>query len=467
MPGKILIVDPVATNRIVLKVKLTAVSYRVVQAATGGEALNSIETERPDLILCADDLSDMNAASFAHKLRSDPDTKSIPIVVIPPENLPASRLDLLQAGADEVLPRPLIDGLLLARLRSLLRLRETSEELTLREGASRALGLCETPEIYVTPAKIALVAATPDIALKWAHRIETHTTGRVTGYSNRQALRHLLGQDTLDAVILVLCDESMDAGLQLLADLRSKPETRDCCVFALIENKTEALATADLLNRGADDAMGHTTALREIALRLERQIQRKRRLEQLRLDMQKGLRAALTDPLTGLNNRRYAMPRLANIAEAAKQEDKAFAAMVIDVDHFKSINDRYGHAAGDAVLIRIGEVLKKALPEDGFLARIGGEEFLVVLPQAMRSTAQHVAEDLCAKVAHTRFVISDRLQPIDVTVSVGVAVSNELGLTSNRKPLHERVLERADQALYLAKSHGRNKVVFSSERSAA
>lgn len=467
MPGKILIVDPVSTNRIVLKVKLSAASYVVAQAATGAEALEAIRAEQPDLILCTDPLTDMTGEAFATSLRADPSGKSVPLVVIPPENAPAARLALLQAGADDILPRPLHGTLLLARLRSLLRLSETTDELSLREDASRALGLCEPAEPFVTPPQIAIVASSPKIALNWARRFEPQTNARVHAYSNREALRHLLNDMTPDAVVIVLDPHDTAFGLQLLADLRAKPETRDCSIVALTDGNTSEDLAADLLDRGANDALQSGLSMREISLRLDRQIARKRRLERLRADMKNGLLAALTDPLTGLKNRRYAIPQLAGLAKAAAQGEGEFAAMVIDVDHFKLINDRFGHAVGDTVLVRLAEVLKRAVNEPGLLARIGGEEFLVVLPQTGHATAELAAGRLCRLIENTPFNVPGRANPLQVTVSIGVALSSDIHGISSQRPLHEIVLENADRALYRAKMRGRNRVTLSPDCSAA
>jgi two-component system cell cycle response regulator len=242
----------------------------------------------------------------------------------------------------------------------------------------------------------------------------------------------------------------------------------------------------DALDRGASDVVLEGFAGREIALRLARQIARKHRLDQLRADMRDGLRAALTDPLTGLFNRRYAMPRLARIAKAAAQSGRDFAAMSIDVDHFKLINDRFGHAAGDAVLVQLAELLRGAVGEQDLVSRIGGEEFLIALPETSRTAAQMAAKRICNMVRDAAFPVPGRDRPLHVTVSIGVAllsdvqtgeVAEGVGMGTMLAPtlqggddetaLHQQVLEQADKALYGAKAHGRNQVTLCNARSAA
>lgn len=468
MSGKVLIVDPVVTNRIVMKVKLSKACYQVVQAASGAEALEAARMLRPDLIVCAARLPDMDAETFARALHAALKTKSIPLIIETVRCDPEHRLSLLNAGADDILLKPYDENLLLARLRNLLRMRESAEDLTLREGANRALGLAEDRESYVAPGRVAIVAPDAKDALKWGRRLSAHMAGKFDSYAHRDAIRLMIGMGSPDAIALVITPETEETGLQLLADIRAKSETRNCGLLVLTRGNSAQRLAAEALDRGANDALADGASNPEIALRLDRQITRKRTLARLRTDMQDGLRAALTDPLTGLFNRRYAMPRLAAIADAAQRAGNDFAAMVVDVDHFKLINDRFGHAAGDTVLIRMGEVLNQALQDPSFLARIGGEEFLVVMPDTGRHAAQMMAKRLCMLIRDTPYYLPRHPRPLKVTVSIGVALGSDVADSADStQPLHEALLERADKALYIAKAHGRNRVTFSTERSAA
>ena len=470
MPGKILIVDPVATNRIVMKVKLAKAYYQVAQASTGAEGLETARQLHPDLILCTDHLPDMQTGSFIQALRGAALSKSIPLIVETLSHDADHRLALLQAGADDILVKPHDEPLLLARLRSLLRLRETAEELTLREGASRALGLSEAPESYAAPGRVAIIAPQSDTALKWSRKLAALIPGKHDAFAYRDAILRMSAGAAPDAVTMVLTPETAETGLQLLADLRAKPETRDCGVLVLVEGAHGERCAVAALDRGANDALTGGSSLREIALRLERQIARKRTLERLREHMRDGLRAALIDPLTGLFNRRFAMPRLAVIADSARSAGRAgdYAVMIIDVDHFKLINDRFGHSLGDLVLINLAEVLEQAVGEPNLLARVGGEEFLVVIPDTGRRDAQLMAERLCRLVRETSFELPGRPRPLQVTVSIGVALGSDVARAADPAlAQHEAVLECADKALYDAKAHGRNQVAFSAQRSAA
>ena len=172
--------------------------------------------------------------------------------------------------------------------------------------------------------------------------------------------------------------------------------------------------------------------------------------------MEDGLRSAMIDPLTGVYNRRYAMPRLAGIAEQAQSEGSEFAVMVVDLDRFKSVNDRHGHAAGDAVLAEIARRLSDNLRMSDLLARYGGEEFLVALPQTGLAEARQVAERLRGVIGDTPVTLPSG-QGLTVTVSIGVSV-----ITTEQCAAADvaGLIERADLALMSSKTSGRNLVTF-------
>ena len=201
---------------------------------------------------------------------------------------------------------------------------------------------------------------------------------------------------------------------------------------------------------------GPATAPREVGLRLRNMLQRKRTADRARASVHDGLRMAVIDPLTGLYNRRYAIPQLTHVAERAAEDGTVFAVMVVDLDRFKSVNDRYGHAGGDAVLVEISSRLSANLRATDMLARIGGEEFLIVLPNTTYAEAQTAAERLC-RVVKDRPVTVTGGPPLHITVSIGVAFSGECA------PLETvaAIIDRADQALLTAKSEGRDQVTIS------
>ncbi|MDQ2095701.1 diguanylate cyclase domain-containing protein [Rhodalgimonas zhirmunskyi] len=513
MPGKVLIIDDIATNRIVLKVKLAAACYQVAQASTAREGIHAARALEPDLILCSAQLPDMAPDAFLRALRTHACTASIPIVAITSHRDATRRLALLEGGADDVLVKPWEEHLLLARLRSLLRQNESALEGHLREDVTRALGMAEGRDAFDHPSRIALIAPTKEEALRWKDRLLDHMTGRIMTLSTKAVLSDMAPEAIPDAYVLfgdsaalrrrpeTGPDRGPDNALHLLADLRARHETRNSAIIVVLSGENAQDRAADALDRGANDAIGQAVKPREIAVRLRRQIARKRRLDKLRADVASGLKAAVIDPLTGLYNRRYALPRLAAITSGAYSSETSplpsarflqnsqqtgkvprnapsknknrrdYAVMILDIDHFKLINDGFGHAAGDAVLERIGNVLREFAGPDDLAARIGGEEFLLALPDTTPQAARQKARQLCETIRETVFIAPGVKQPLQVTVSIGLALASDPHPRPHMAEPDWRgaqaMLERADQALYSAKSHGRNQVIVCTERSAA
>ena len=215
------------------------------------------------------------------------------------------------------------------------------------------------------------------------------------------------------------------------------------------------------LDLGASDLLTLPLDAEETALRITLHLTRKRRADQLRRAVSTGLRLAVTDPLTGLYNRRYALAHLDRIAARAMEQGRRYAVMVLDLDRFKSVNDTFGHAAGDAVLETVAARLRENLRPSDLIARIGGEEFLVALPDATLGTARLAAERLCRVVGDTPVLLPDGRGTVTVTISVGLALGPSPSSGLDDSPARE-ALTRADAALLGAKADGRNQVTIAS-----
>ena len=458
MAGKILIVDDVATNRIVLKVKLASAAYETVQASNGTDALQIARDTRPDLILLDVQLPDLDGISVCERLKADPVTRSIPVVMITAFRDPVARLRGLRAGAEEFLTKPLDEHLLLARLRSLLRARETEEELKLRDTTWRDLGFAEAGRAFEAPASVVLVGGRRDRTQAWRQDLVQAFGPHVSVMDREEVLADAALLGHTDVFVIPADMDRPGDGLRLMSELRARPATRYAAVCILLPGEArEAAAVA--LDLGANDLMAEDAQVEEVVIRLRTQIQRKRMADRLRATMADGLRLALIDPLTGLYNRRYALPHVARIAERSQETGRTFAVMLLDLDRFKSVNDTYGHAAGDAVLVEVAQRLRNGLRGVDLVARIGGEEFLVALPDTTLDAARGTAERLRRIIADRPVRLPGKLGEIPVTASVGLAMGGAEGVAV------EQVVDFADQALLGSKSEGRNLVTVS--RSAA
>lgn len=461
--GKILIVDAISTNRIVLKVKLASAFYEVIQASTADEASVAALRHAPDLILSSMVLPDGNAADLCKRLKRSGQTRAIPVMVVASRPDPASRLGALEAGVHDVMVKPIDDALLLARVRSLIRAHNSAAEWRMRDDTSRALGFAEEREDFGPPGRAVVVGDDSQTLQKWIEALKPQLRASLSHSLPETALRDLAPGRVPDVFILVLGDGEKHSGevLRLLAAVRATAITRHAGVL-VVQRSPDPGIGAYALDLGADDVMSDGFDKKEMVLRIKALMGRKRIADQMRATVRTGLKAAVSDPLTGLYNRRYAMPQLARIAEHASATGRSFAVMVADLDHFKQINDIYGHASGDAVLVETSRRLRENLRGVDLLARIGGEEFLIVMPATPFSEARVAASRLCRKIGGEGFSVPGSDDLIEVTVSIGVTMGGICipgsGSDATTRIEPDRLLDAADKALYDAKQHGRNQV---------
>lgn len=450
MSGKILIADAVATNRIVLKVKLSAAHFDVVQATGGADALRVATRERPDVILASMVQGDLDCADFLAALRARLELAATPVLMILSADTADARMRALRAGADDVIARPFDDEVLLARLRGLLRQHSALQDLRLHaSGPSRPAGFAETCVTFQRPGRIALIAPDKRDALSLRTQLAKTTRHEMTTHDAASAVN----SPAPDVFVIVLGPGQQDIGLRVMAELRATPQARHSRIMVLVPDGAARL-TATLLDMGASDVTMGTAAPAELALRLARQIRQKRAADDMRDRLQDGMRAAVTDQLTGLYNRRFALPFLQQLIDHPDRAARPFAVMLADLDHFKRINDSHGHLTGDRVLAHVADLLQRNLRESDMIARIGGEEFLIVMPDTDRDEARAGADRLCRIVRRSPIPADNGAGDVPVTVSIGVT----LGQSGPGALSAEALIDQADRALYVAKSRGRDTV---------
>lgn len=458
MQGKILIVDAIATNRIVLKIKLASAYYDVLQATSVAEALKVASKEQPNLVITAFELPDADAAALCAGLAQQEQTARIPVLAIGESDDLAARKMMLSQGVQDVLVKPVPDPLLLSRVRSLIRGHHSDDEWHMRDAASRTFGMAEKHSNFASPGHIQVVSDDKGQNHIWATQLRLALRDKVSNSTMRDALQCLKGDVLPDVFVLVLTVDRKTAmdQLQLISAIRANSGTRHSGILVL-QTEPDADVGAYALDLGADDLMLNGFDLEEMGLRLASILNRKRKAERLRHCVNTGLRAAIYDPLTGLYNRRYAMSELARLIENAGKSDTHFAVMLADMDHFKRINDAFGHAAGDSVLVETARRLRSQLRPIDMVARIGGEEFLLVVPGTTALDATQVAERLCKTFRDAPFIIPSSNTAVTITISIGVCMSDSLTLAlPGQDDKAARLIDQADQALYAAKSRGRN-----------
>jgi two-component system cell cycle response regulator len=454
MPARVLVVDDVPANLKILEAKLTAEYFDVLMAPNGKTALDIALREQPDIILLDVMMPEMDGLEVCRRLKNDGRTVHIPVVMVTALSDAEDRVNGLEAGADDFLTKPVNDLILLSRVKSLARLKSIMDEWRLREETSGQFG--------GAPASAALTA---DQGL--GGRVLVIESDRFTSEKIRNALEaksctvtvantakggmEIADDNAYDLIIVSLYLEDGD-GLRLCSHFRSAVRTRRLPILLVIEQE-QLQGLVKGLEIGVNDYLIRPIDGNELWARVRTQMRRKRYHDLLQEDYQRSLALALTDSLTGLYNRRYLTSHLESMVERARAGAKPLSVLMIDIDHFKVINDTYGHAAGDDVLRAIAVEIGRSVREFDLTARIGGEEFVVVMPDTTGAAAMAVAERLCCQIAENQVHTASLKQPISVTASIGIATL--LGTTESATNL----MSRADEAMYRAKSMGRNRVV--------
>ncbi len=458
MLGAILVVSSNPVYRISLKAQLSAAFASVTQADTLAAARKSLASARPDLVLMVDNLADGACSDVRSLLSAHQDTASIPLMVLCPDDSTARQSEILTTGADDVSGYPVDGQLLMARLRNLLRARQNIGGHGISGFGATLLDATEPETDFNRPDRLVILAQT---RLDHVELVRKINRGLVTsGPALRICTLQEIKNQRISPDVIVLdmkCGSGRDP-LERLAKLKTCEFARSAAIVAICPTDRPQMAVKALHN-GADDVAAKTATSQELAARIRAQLLAKRHTERLRAAMRHGLKAAMTDPLTGLYNRRYAQLHLSRIARDAQACDTTYAVMIADLDHFKAINDKHGHLAGDQVLVETAARLRRSVGDRGIVARIGGEEFLLIVPNVAPEEASEMAQSACAAIGAEPFDTGHSERNVRATISVGwVCGPPKDAMPDTVTPPERTMLARADRALYDAKSRGRNQV---------
>jgi len=247
-------------------------------------------------------------------------------------------------------------------------------------------------------------------------------------------------------ISLVVTDYNMPVmnGLELTYEIRKTYSKNELCILALSGNDDDEVS-ALFLKHGANDYIKKPFSKEEFSCRVNNSIEALENIQTI-------MNYANRDYLTGLYNRRYFYKAMDEYIEETQESGEKFAIAMIDIDHFKKINDTYGHEMGDKVIITLSDILRSSTSPRDIVARFGGEEFCLVLKNINRYSAQDILERVRSEVENYTFHV-DKTRVITFTISIGAVLYNE------DDSLEENINE-ADMNLYKAKNSGRNQVVF-------
>ncbi len=452
MTARVLVVDDIMANVRLLEAKLSAEYFEVVTAMNGLDALDAVHKSKPDIVLLDVMMPGIDGIEVCKRIKSNPDTQHIPVVMVTALDQPEDRVRGLEAGADDFLTKPVNDISLFCRIKSLVRLKMLTDELRVRSpGAEGTTALFQGDEqLSRKHGNVLLVdsnrASSDRLIASLAEKCRV-----VVAATPAEAMERINESERPFELIIVSFDQEQFDGLRLCSQLRSGDNTRQTPLMMIV-NPDEQQLLLRALDMGVNDYLMRPVDRQEIQARASTQVRRWRYTEQLRNSVKASIEMAITDALTGLYNRRYLETHLSHMIDHYVNRGKVLSVLAVDVDFFKAINDTHGHDAGDKVLQELAGRLREHTRSIDLCCRIGGEEFIVVLPNTDPSTAEKIGERLRRAVASKSFSIGTP-SLVPVTISAGIAALG--GMEDSL----EKLLKRADGALYRAKREGRNRVI--------
>ena len=450
MTARILVVDDILPNIKLLEAKLLADYYEVITASSGFEALEAAEEHNPDLILLDIMMPGMDGFEACTKLKANPKTQHIPVVMVTALDQPEDKVKGLSCGADDFLTKPVEDLPLMARVRSLTRLKMMTDELRMRQNTGTRFGIVHAEEEQEENHNVLIVESNEMLAEKMLQTLPKGCYGDVETNPDNVPVR--LQQKEYALAIVSLNMNGYD-GLRVCSVIRSSEAFRRVCVIAAGED-SENVKLVKALDLGVNDFIRRPFDFNEFVARVKSQIKRYSYSEKLRKHVENSVEFAVVDAMTGLYNRRYLNMHLDSLCQKAAEHGKPLSVAVLDIDFFKSVNDTHGHDVGDQVLVQFADRIKNFIRNFDMGVRYGGEEFVIIMPETDLSQSAIVAERIRSAVAGTPFVAATKTGNLDVTCSIGVASLN----AGHETP--EELIKRADSALYRAKHTGRNRVVM-------
>lgn len=450
MSARVLVVDDIEANRRLMKAKLEARYHTVSLASNGLEALEVAKRDVPQIILLDVMMPGMDGYETCRRLKAATETQHVPVAMLTALTDSDDRVKGMEAGADDFLSKPIDDGALFARIEALGRYSAVASQLREQNARTATTGLLTADEQarLQAPARIMVLDANLDQA--------RHMAGKLNGLGHEIVLwqeaegQTSLASGHLDLIVMALSKQPHDP-LRLCANFKAMGLTERLSILVTYNQADHHRATT-AMGLGASDMIRAPVDEQELMARIRTQLRRQRYVDILRQRIDRGLELSIIDQLTGLYNRRYMLNQLGQWRKRAASGGQALSIVSLDIDHFKSVNDRYGHQAGDIVLETFAHRLSQHIRPKDIACRPGGEEFLVIMPETDQHQAQTGAERIRKAIANEPFSIDQGRQQLSVTVSAGVAT-----YAGDLESMSE-FMHRADLALYEAKQAGRNQV---------
>jgi two-component system cell cycle response regulator len=452
MTANVLVVDDIETNVKLLKAKLLKEYYTVFTASSGKEALDVLKNNKIDIVLLDVMMPEMDGFEVCKRIKADPVTTHIPVVMVTALSDIEDRVTGLEAGADEFLTKPINDIALFIRLKSLSRMKVLIDELKLRNSTNAMLGgaVIEMKDTFVD--KNILLINDDVVQARNIKQVLLKISPNVRVIASSSELDDSIPGYIPDLVIISCALENEDP-LRIGAILRGKVEISGVVLILSVDEERIHIVEKGM-ELGINDYFIYPIEESELLARIRTQLRRKQYQDNLRDDLEQSVNLAIKDSLTGLFNRRYFDIHIKQMVERANLSSNKvrLCLLMCDVDDFKHTNDTYGHQVGDVVLKTVARVLKNIFRVTDLIARFGGEEFIVLLSDLNLEEAMYAAERARVKIEFMDFEVEGVKEPINKTISIGVT-EYKSGESI------EDFIKSSDKAMYMAKASGKNKVI--------
>lgn len=448
---RILIVDDDALNIKLLAAQLSSKGYSVITASDGETALEKVEKDHPDLILLDLMMPGMDGYEVTARLKADPLTRYIPIILITALKGVEDKKKGLRMGADEFINKPINFPELEARVMSLLKLSEYREQLGTRMESQNLIFKNPKEERdnggnNQRPPTV-LIVDDDSTGVKLMTEFLSNMGCNIERAKNGEEAIRITSHQKIDVMLLDIMLPGVD-GFEICRAIKGKEETSPIQVV-MITGLADTRSKVQGIEAGTDDFLVKPVNREEFRARIKSLIKKKAYLDQLLSRVDTALYAAITDKLTGVYNHGYFKHFLQLELKRSQRYRHNLALLMIDVDGFKEFNDRYGHQCGDQSLGMIARILRENVREIDLVARYGGEEFAVSLPYADIDNAKRIAERLVKSVADHGEISS--APNARLSVSVGISLFPDFADSP------EGLIRTADVALYNAKRGGKNR----------
>jgi two-component system cell cycle response regulator len=448
MTANILIIDDITANVKLLEAKLFNEYYNIFTSNSGSDALVKLSQYKIDVILLDVMMPNMDGFELCNIIKKNIKTINIPVIMVTSLSDIEDRIKGLEAGADEFITKPIDDIALFTRIKSVLRIKTIIDELILRNRTNVELGMLEIElENNFTNNKLLLINENEIEAQHIATMINT-LFRQVMIISDVTKIE--LNESFVPDVIIISCQMMNIDPLRIVAKLKAVENLRRT-IFMMSATEENIAIVIKGMNIGINDYFCYPIDKSELIARMKTQLRKKQYQDKLRADFDETIHLSIKDGLTNLFNRHYFDIHIKQLILSDIEHQKTLWLMMIDIDHFKQVNDKYGHQAGDELLFLLANILKNNVRITDIVARYGGEEFAILAKNLSREDIDELAERIRSVIEKQNFVIENAAS-LKITISTGISKFRTGDSVAT-------FIKRADNALYQAKKNGRNNIV--------